>query len=58
MTKQLAGMGAMGKMKAMRQLQSQAATMHGGGMGPMGFRAKGSSKMESPKTQFKKRKKR
>lgn len=58
MTKQLAGMGAMGKMKAMRQLQSQAATMQGGGMGPLGFRAKGSTKMESPKTQFKKRKKR
>ena len=54
MTKQLAGMGAMGKMKAMRQLQAQASTMQGGG----GFRAKGSTKTASPKQQFKKRKKR
>jgi len=58
MTKQLAGMGAMGKMKAMRQLQSQASTMQAGGMGPMGFNPKGSTKSMSPKQQFKKRKKR
>lgn len=56
MTKQLAGMGAMGKMKAMRQLQSQAATMQGGGGG--GFSMKGSTKSASPKQKFKKRKKR
>ncbi len=54
MAKQMAGLGALGKMKAVRQLQ--AAGADGAGLG--GFRAKGSTHMRSPKAGYKKRKKR
>lgn len=54
LSKQMAGMGAGGKMRAMRQLQSAGA--QGGGMA--GYRGRGSTKNRSPKGGFKKRKKR
>ena len=60
-TKQMAGMGAMGKMKAMRQMQSAgagagAAAGMGGGM--PGFGSRGSTKTKSVKSGFKRRKRR
>jgi signal recognition particle subunit SRP54 len=50
MTKQMAGMGMMDKAKAARQM---AAAQQGGGL-----RMKGTTKTESPKAKYKKRKKR
>jgi signal recognition particle subunit SRP54 len=54
-TKQMAGLGAMGKMKAMNQMQQGAA----GGMpaGLPGFGGRGSTKTKSVKSGFKRRKK-
>ncbi|TVQ33695.1 MAG: signal recognition particle protein [Phycisphaeraceae bacterium] len=54
LSKQMAGMGAMGKMKAARQLQ--AAGTDGGGMA--GFKAKGGTKSRSPKAGYKQKKRR
>jgi hypothetical protein len=49
-------MGALGKMKAMKEL---ARSMPAGGMGGMpGFPMRGSTMTESPKARFKQRKKR
>ena len=57
-TKQMAGLGAMGKMKAMRQMQEAGAggMMPGGGMPGLGSR--GSTKTKSVKSGFKRRKRR
>jgi signal recognition particle subunit SRP54 len=56
-TKQMAGMGAMGKMKAMRQMQSAGAGAGMGG-GMPGFGSRGSTKTKSVKSGFKRRKRR
>lgn len=55
-TKQMAGMGAMGKAKAMRQLQQAGAGGGGGGM--PGLPSRGSTKTQSSKSGFKRRKRR
>jgi len=54
MTQQMAGMGALGRAKAMKEL-SRAAP---GGMGMPGFLGRGSTATESPKARFKQRRKR
>ena len=54
MTQQMAGMGALGKAKAMKELARSAP----GGMGIPGFLGRGSTATESPKSRFKQRKKR
>jgi signal recognition particle subunit SRP54 len=58
MTQQMAGAGAMGKMRALQQMAKQGGGMPGmGGMGGMpGFLTRGSTATESPKARFKKRK--
>lgn len=57
--KQMAGMGMLGQMKAMRDMQSAGEALPGG-MGAMrglpGLSTRGSTHMESPKKKFKKRK--
>ncbi len=52
MAKQMSGLGAMGKIKAMRQMQGQAQQMASGGM----FKPKASTHTISPKAGYKKRK--
>lgn len=54
MSKQMANLGAMGKVKALRQLQSAGSDASGLG----GFSARGSTHSRSPKAGYKKRKKR
>ncbi len=51
MTQQMAGMGSMNKMKAMKEMARQAP----GGGGIPGFMTRGSTATESPKARFKKR---
>ncbi len=55
MAKQMAGLGAMGKMKAIRQMQGQAQQMTAGAGGGM-FKPKVGTKTASPKSKYKKRK--
>jgi hypothetical protein len=50
----MAGMGTLGKAKAMKELARAAP----GGMGIPGFLGRGSTVTESPKSRFKQRKKR
>jgi signal recognition particle subunit SRP54 len=54
MTQRMAGMGALGRAKAMKEM-SRAAP---GGMGMAGLMGRGSTATESPKARFKQRKKR
>ena len=54
MTQHMAGMGTLGKAKAMKELARAAP----GGMGIPGFLGRGSTVTESPKSRFKQRKKR
>ncbi|MFM1935967.1 MAG: signal recognition particle protein [Planctomycetota bacterium] len=54
MTQHMAGMGTLGKAKAMKELARAAP----GGMGIPGFLGRGSTATESPKSRFKQRKKR
>ena len=57
MTKQMSGLGAMGKIKAMRELSKIDAGMVPGMKGLPGIGGKGSTKTVSIKSQFKQRKK-
>ncbi|RMH29603.1 MAG: signal recognition particle protein [Planctomycetota bacterium] len=52
MAKQMAGLGAIGKIKAVRQMQGQAQQLAAGG----GFRPKAGTRTVSPKAGYKKRK--
>jgi signal recognition particle subunit SRP54 len=54
MTQRMAGMGALGRAKAIKEM-SRAAP---GGMGMAGLMGRGSTATESPKARFKQRKKR
>jgi len=54
MAKQMAGLGAMGKIKAVRQMQGQAQQMAAGADGV--FKPKASTRTLSPKSGYKKRK--
>ncbi len=54
MTQQMAGLGAMGKVQAMRKLQA----MGGDGAGMTGWKGKGSTSQASSKSRYKKRKRR
>jgi signal recognition particle subunit SRP54 len=58
MTKQMSGMGAMGKMKAMRELSKSGSDMMPGLRGMPNLGGKGSTKTASRKKGFKQRKKR
>jgi len=59
MTQQMSGMGAMGRLKAMREMSSGAAAGAMPGLGAMpGFGGRGSTRTESIKSRFKQRKKR
>jgi signal recognition particle subunit SRP54 len=58
MTRQMSGLGPMGKIKAMRELSRMDSNMIPGMKGVPGFSTKGSTKTESIKTRFKQRKKR
>jgi signal recognition particle subunit SRP54 len=53
MAKQMAGLGAVGKIKAVRQMQGQAQQMEAGGGG---FKPRASTRTVSPKAGYKKRK--
>jgi signal recognition particle subunit SRP54 len=60
MTKQMAGIGMMGKVKAMKEMRAMASSGAIPGMpslgGLPGFGGKGSTRVEIPKGRFKKRK--
>ncbi len=58
MTQQMAGLGAMGKLKAMRELTRGAGAMMPGMQGMPGMSGRGSTYTESIKSRFKQRKKR
>jgi signal recognition particle subunit SRP54 len=58
MTKQMAGMGAMGKMKAMRELSKSGGDMMPGLKGMPTLGGRGSTKTQSRKSGFKQRKRR
>ncbi len=57
MTKQMSGLGAIGKFKAMRELSRMDPSMVPGMKGLPGLGTKGSTRTQSIKTQFKQRKK-
>ncbi len=58
MSKQMSGMGAMGKLKAMKELSRTDPNMMPGLKGMPGLRSKGSTKTAGVKRKFKQRKKR
>jgi signal recognition particle subunit SRP54 len=58
MTKQMAGMGAVGKMKAMRELSKGGGMLGVAGVPALPSGGRGSTRIESPKARFKQRKKR
>src|SRR6185503_19154533 len=58
MTRQMSGLGAMGKMKAMRELSKLDSGLIPGMKGLPGMPGKGSTRTESIKSRFKQRKKR
>ena len=56
LTKQMAGLGMMGKVKAMKEMRAMAGAGGMPGLGGLpGFSAKGSTRVEAPRGRFKKR---
>jgi signal recognition particle subunit SRP54 len=58
MTKQMSGVGMMGKFKAMKEMSRMGSSMMPGMKGLPGFSGKGSTATQSVKSRFKQRKKR